>query len=113
MTDRPRRLTSHVFHEALVAAGVIRAGENIRRIVIDAKAGDAVVIHLERYGDTRLLDVVRTLDGIEILERQALPVESDRPELVVTVEGDGPAIGNDLLAAVRQHEPTPQWVTLP
>ena len=64
--DRPKRLTTNALHEALVAAGVIRAGENIRRIVIDAQAGHVVVIHVERYGDTRLLDVVRTLDGIEV-----------------------------------------------
>lgn len=73
MAERPLRLTSRAFHDALVDAGVIRAGENIRRIVIDAKAGDVVVVHVERIGDTRLLDVVRTLDGIEIRE---LPAEA-------------------------------------
>lgn len=63
-----RRIVFRQFHEALVRAGVIRADEFIHRIVIDAKAGHAVVIHVERVGDDRLLDVVQTLDGIEIRE---------------------------------------------
>lgn len=71
--DRPLLLTASAFHQALVDAGVIRDGECIRRIVIDARAGAAVKIHVERFGDTRLLDVVRTLDGIEVRE---LPAEA-------------------------------------
>lgn len=75
--DEPRehwpRLTADSLHAALVEAGVIRSGEAIRRIVIDAKAGSIVVIHLERWGDARLLDVVRTLDGVEIRERPGPP----------------------------------------
>lgn len=66
--SRPRRITSEHLHDALVNAGVVRAEEHIRRIVIDAQAGQAVVIHVERFGDARLLDVVRGLDGVEIRE---------------------------------------------
>lgn len=66
----PRPLSADVFHDALVAAGVIRGGEDITRIVIDVKVGELVVIHVERFGDTRLLDVVRTLDGVEVRETQ-------------------------------------------
>jgi hypothetical protein len=62
------RITARAFHDALVAAGVIRAGEFITRIVIDAQVGYPVVIHVERQGDERMLDVVRTLEGIEVRE---------------------------------------------
>ncbi len=62
----PRVITANAFHDALVAAGVIRAGEHYLRIVIDVQAGKAVIIHAERFGDERLLDVVRTLDGAEV-----------------------------------------------
>jgi hypothetical protein len=61
-------LTAKTFHDALLAAGVVTAGERVRRVVIDAQAGCAVVLHVERYGDTRMLDVARTLDGIEVRE---------------------------------------------
>lgn len=69
-TPGPKKILAYHLHDALVQAGVIRAGENIRRIVIDAQAGHVVVIHVERFGDTRLLDVVRTLDGVEVREEQ-------------------------------------------
>lgn len=68
-----RLIRSEQFHDALVAAGVIRAGERIRRIVIDAKVGEVPVIHVERYGDERLLEVVRGLDGVEVRESRAVP----------------------------------------
>lgn len=61
-----RLVTAEALHKALVAAGVIRDGERIRRLVIDAKAWEPVVIHVERFGDERLLDVVRSLEGIEV-----------------------------------------------
>jgi hypothetical protein len=70
-----RRLTSLAFGEALVAAGIVQDLHLIRRIVIDVKAGDVVVMHVERFGDTRLLDVVRGLDGIEIRESLAPTLE--------------------------------------
>jgi hypothetical protein len=66
---RPLLLHSNAFHEALVTAGVIRAGEHYRRIVIDAQQGEAVVIYAERVADDRLLGVALTLDGIEIREQ--------------------------------------------
>lgn len=71
MADQPARITSDRFHAALVEAGVVRSGEYIRRIVIDAQAGHVVVVHVERIGDTRLLDVVPTLDGIQVNEAPA------------------------------------------
>lgn len=70
MAEGIHRIRSDEFHAALVATGIVRSGEFIRRIVIDAKVDEIVVMHIERLGDTRLLDVVRTLDGIEIREGQ-------------------------------------------
>ena len=71
----PRPITSETFHDALVAAGVIRDGEHYRRIIIDAREGRAVVIHAERFADERLLDVARTLDGAEV--RYGSPAQAD------------------------------------
>jgi hypothetical protein len=65
-TTQPRIITTEKFWRALVDAGVFREDEKVRRIVIDAQAGDAVVMYVERWGDERLLDVALTLDGIEI-----------------------------------------------
>lgn len=50
---------------ALADLAGIEAGM-IRRIVIDIQAGDVPMIHIERFGDDKLLRVVRALDGIQI-----------------------------------------------
>lgn len=55
------------WHKALLDAGVVTEGERIRRIVIDAQVGCAVLIHVERFGDERLLDVIPTLDGVKVV----------------------------------------------
>lgn len=70
MTDtlRPRVISSYDWWQALVVAGVFRDDEMIRRVVIDAEAGGTVIIHVERFGDDRLLEVARTLEGVEIRE---------------------------------------------
>lgn len=47
-------------------AGIIRPGEYVRRVVIDAQVNHAVVVHIERYGDDRFLRVARDLDGLVI-----------------------------------------------
>lgn len=65
-TTRPKLVHTEMFYRALVDAGVLREDETIKRIVIDADAGAAVVMYIERWADTRLLDVSMTLDGIEI-----------------------------------------------
>lgn len=66
MSQQHRVIRSDHFADALVAAGVIASGDKIRRVVIDANAGEAVVMYVERFGDERLLNVVTTLDGIEV-----------------------------------------------
>jgi len=69
---RPQRLhgRSQKVLDALKEAGIVRDGDYVRRVVIDISAGCAVVVHVERYGDERLLDLVRTLDGTEIRREQ-------------------------------------------
>ena len=57
------------FAQALLDAGVIRAEDRVRRVVIDASADGPIVMYVERYGDERLLEVVTSLDGVEIHER--------------------------------------------
>lgn len=49
---------------ALACLGIDPA--NTRRVVIDIQTGHAPVIHVESFGDDRLLSVVRALDGVEI-----------------------------------------------
>ena len=49
----------------------------VRRVIIDIRPGATPVIHVERLGDERLIDVVRALDGVEITTH---PQESDRKE---------------------------------
>lgn len=68
--ERPKRLHSRgqpVF-AALIEAGIIRENDYVRRVVIDIdiSTSSGVVIHVERYGDERLLEVIRGLDGVEI-----------------------------------------------
>jgi hypothetical protein len=48
---------SRSFWQALVDAGVFREDEKILRCIIDMKAGEAVVMHIQRWGDERLLEV--------------------------------------------------------
>jgi hypothetical protein len=75
MTSIPRAITPYAFHAALVAAGVIRDGEYISRIVIDAQVSQPVRMYIERLGDERLLDVAVSLQGVEVTATEpALPV---------------------------------------
>jgi hypothetical protein len=61
-----KRITGEEFGDALIAAGIITADEGVRRVVIDAQVGYAVVVYIERLGDERLLSVAQTLEGVEI-----------------------------------------------
>lgn len=76
---RPRRLhgRSQEMFDALKQAGIIRDGDWVRRVIIDIDVDCAVIVYVERYGDTRLLDVVRTLDGtkIELREQERQPAQ--------------------------------------
>ncbi len=64
---QPRRIAPREFYQALVDAGVVCGDDSIYRVVIDVDPKNpAVVIYVERWGDERLLNVVTTLDGVEI-----------------------------------------------
>lgn len=52
--------------DALVASGVLSAEDNATRVVIDLKVGCVPVIHVEKHGDERMLELVRALEGVEI-----------------------------------------------
>lgn len=51
------------FLEAFAAAGIISAGDHIRRVVIDASVDSAVTLYVERFGDERLLSVAMGQNG--------------------------------------------------
>ncbi len=68
--DRPQRIHSRKMLDALIEAGIIRREDYVRRVVIDVQVGCAVILHVERFGDERLLNVARTLDGTEIEIRE-------------------------------------------
>lgn len=72
LPPRPKALSTKVFFRALFDAGVLREDEAIKRIVIDADAGNVVMLYIERFGDDRLLNVMTTLEGVVI--HQANPV---------------------------------------
>ena len=61
------QLTSMRLFDELKAAGVITDPSAVNRVVIDAKRGAPVVIHVELLTDTGVLKVIRAgplLDGL-------------------------------------------------
>ena len=61
-----RPITTRPLFAALEEAGIVRKEDRVNRVVIDIKVNEVPVIHIQRYGDSRLLDVVPTLTGVEI-----------------------------------------------
>lgn len=75
-TTLPRILSVQAFAKALIEAGIIPADGTVRRLVIDVDSDKpGVIMHLECYGDERMLEVVQALQGVEIRE-----VDRPRPE---------------------------------
>ena len=66
MPTTTKPILAETFARALEAAGVLDNFDTTKRVVIDANAGDVVMVYVERYGDERLLQVALTLDGVEI-----------------------------------------------
>jgi hypothetical protein len=65
--SRPRRILARTFVQALCAAGAVPGDPvTIRRVVIDAKADQVLILHVEYFGDERALEVAHTLEGIQI-----------------------------------------------
>lgn len=58
-----KRILGHVFAQALADAGVVSDLNTISRIVIDVTANDAVKVHVQRFGDERLIDLAALLAG--------------------------------------------------
>ena len=58
--DPPHRLhgRSQEIYDALRLAGIIRPDDHVRRVIIDISVDSAVIVYIERYGDSRLLDLV-------------------------------------------------------
>lgn len=72
---------------ALIEAGIIHGGDSVRRVIIDAEVGNVVVVHVERYGDERLLSLARGFDGVAINRVEAVDgtwAKGVLPEEVVT-----------------------------
>lgn len=62
----PRKILSNEFGQALADAGIIDDPGRVRRIVVDAQAGHALVVYVEYFGDERWLNVAQTLEGVEV-----------------------------------------------
>jgi hypothetical protein len=56
---------------ALREAGI--ADDNTRRVVIDLRPGHLPVVHIERFGDDKLLSVALALGGVEITREEIDP----------------------------------------
>jgi hypothetical protein len=69
-TARPMRMHGRKMLDALREAGIIRDADYVYRVVIDITIDKAVIMYVERYGDTRLLDLTHALDGAEIEIRE-------------------------------------------
>ena len=61
---KPKPLTAKAWFNALVEAGIVQ--ENTARVIIDVNRGSIPILYIEQYGDTRLLNLVKDLDGITI-----------------------------------------------
>jgi hypothetical protein len=65
--QRPNVLMTADFIRAVRAAGLLPADVRTARLVIDAQPQSWVRMYIDQVGDERLLSVVRTLDGIQIM----------------------------------------------
>lgn len=55
-------------YEALQAAGVITdKPEDVARVIIDLKAGSPATVYVQKFADTKLIDVILA-GGIELAE---------------------------------------------
>ena len=68
MSSEARRMhwNNQELFSALKEAGIIHENDYVRRVVIDVCVGRAVTVHVERYGDDRLLRVIRGMAGVEV-----------------------------------------------
>jgi hypothetical protein len=67
-TDRPKRIhwSSEDLFSALKDAGIVQDSDYVRRVVIDVCVGRDVMVHVERYGDDRLLRVISGMTDVDV-----------------------------------------------
>lgn len=61
-----RPISGDAFVKALIGAGVLPGDARIARVVVDARPGWALTMHVQYLADGRILDVVPGLDGVDI-----------------------------------------------
>lgn len=74
--DKPHRIhgRSEELWNALRDSGIVREDDYVRRVIIDIDVRSAVTIYIERYADTRALDLLPVLsDGAEIRWADKIP----------------------------------------
>jgi hypothetical protein len=52
---------SQEIYDALQTAGIIHPGDHVRRVIIDISVDAAVVCYIERYQDSRVLELLPVL----------------------------------------------------
>jgi hypothetical protein len=75
------RILSEKYGQALADAGLIPADmlTDVHRIIIDAQAGDALMVWLELFADERWLDVLPP-EGVQVIRERPSSAESERLE---------------------------------
>src|SRR5690348_4128036 len=99
----PRVVTTQEVFAAMAATGMFNftSGDQVRRVVIDLAAKAMPVIHVECWGDERLLEVVPVLGRIEV--RTGIRLGPDE-------SGTGPATpaereaGQDTARLLQEHD---------
>ncbi len=81
-----RRIKSETFVQALHRSGVVPDPLTIRRVVIDAQAGNVLLIYLETFGDERILDVALTLEGVKVTATSQPSREETVPDQPGTID---------------------------
>jgi hypothetical protein len=61
-----RIIASEDLFDELADSGLIADAAMTSRVVIDLRRGHVPVVHVEQHGDAQLLEVARTLGGIEV-----------------------------------------------
>ena len=84
---KPSRIHAKKMLEALTRAGILRDGEYVRRVVIDIEVGSAVVVHVERFGDERLLELTKDFEGVHIDRVESVPWLPHQRDQALAAEG--------------------------
>jgi len=64
-----KRMVDRQVIDALAETGIIDDPTMVRRVVIDIQSGHIPIVHVEKYSDDGLINLVRKLDGIEVEKR--------------------------------------------